>query len=510
MRQFVLMLAMASGFCSFASAAEPRSPLEKQLQIQQAIFEAKQYLTAGRPAEAAAAIEKILEQADGNAEVLSLLREAYLDELTKVKLKREPDQGRITKLQEQLSLINGKSAPVSPELPPIVTDTPVSVERVAKAEPTEKPNPVNELVGQATELFRQAKTQPTKFADAAKLFATAVNRKVELTTDQQAAWAYCRVKIATERWNSSQGDPATRAELVTEIQDALALAPNYAELQKAGQGIIASMGGQAKVAAKAAANPFTAKPAAEAKPAPTKSPEGWLMLESLNFRVRFMGSTDAAEELLNLAEDARAATFTKWSGPVAGAWEPKCEVMLHRTAAEYVAATKQPRESTGHAWVQTSGNRISARRIDLRVDDATHAEESLPREVANVVLSDLFPTQPPPRWAALGMAVLSSPSAEAERCARTLTRCYKNGELFTIAALLDLKNPPKPELVTGFYVESVSLVEHLVKKKGAKAFTMFVRDSQRYGTEKAMERQYGFATIRQLEDDWRTATLAAR
>lgn len=355
-----------------------------------------------------------------------------------------------------------------------------------------------EPLAQATQSFNQAKTQPSQFADAAKFFGMAFNSRVEMSQDQLAAWAYCRVKVAADKWNKSQGDAKTKTETIAEIEEALKLAPNYAELQKAGQTIVATIGGK------------PAKPFIGIKPtAPAPIPEtGWFSLENESFIVRFQGSHDVAEAVAKKASESRAATFVKWSGPASGTWTPKCEIVLHPTAAAFAKGTAQPAAATGHAIVKFDDGQVTTRRIDLRLDDDTHLEEALPRELAHIVLADLFPTRAPPLWASLGMAVLSASGAEAERCIQTIPRCHKAGELFAITALLDMNGPQKPEHVTAYYVESVSIVDWLVRKKGEKAFTMFVRDSQRYGMDKALERQYGYNSAKQLDEEWRRAALA--
>ena len=114
------------------------------------------------------------------------------------------------------------------------------------------------------------------------------------------------------------------------------------------------------------------------------------------------------------------------------------------------------------------------------------------------MLADLFPSAAPPRWAAEGMAVLAASPAEVDRYLRTVPRCRQAGELPPVDALLAAPAPP-PDRVTGYYVGSVALVEFLVRWKGDKAFTAFLRDGQRYGPGTALQRQYGVTDARQLD-----------
>ncbi|QEL15233.1 hypothetical protein [Limnoglobus roseus] len=477
---------------SFTHAADP-TPIDKSLAIQRAMAEAKTYLTANQPADAVKSLEGVLPSINGDADFLVLLRQAYGEELKRQKVSRTPDNARVAELESKLTILTGSDAkPVATETnvklaPPMIAEVPPIP---APAKPTAESV---DLIKQATDLFNQARAQPAKFAEAARFFDKAFNSKLELSRDQMAAWAYCRVKLAADGWNKSNRDASATKAAVREIEDALKLAPAQAELQAAGLKIIADIGGTP-----------TASTAPTGKPTITES--SWMALESDNFRVRFQGSPDVPKALLTKAEEGRRAIFAKWSSPPSGNWQPKCDIVLHADGKPFAIATNQPAEATGHAFVKLEAKQVTDRRIDLRADDANVGDETLARELTYVILADLFPDRDLPRWAAIGMAVLSAAS-ETERCQQTLPRCQRDGELFGLAAFLDLKGPPKPEAVTAYYVESVSLVDHLVHKKNEKTFRIFLLDAQRYGTEKALERQYGYATVKELDDEWRRAAL---
>ena len=70
-----------------------------------------------------------------------------------------------------------------------------------------------------------------------------------------------------------------------------------------------------------------------------------------------------------------------------------------------------------------------------------------------------------------------------------------------------MKAPPA-ERLTGFTVESVSLVAYLAKSKGERVFTAFLRDAQRYGLASALKRQYGMTDAKQLGDAWMQSELS--
>ena len=500
-RPLVALVALAA-LPAAARPAETPAPPPTVPTAQQAMADARAYLTANRPQDAVAALERALPRADGSGEFLALLSQAYHDELKRLRYARTPDAARIAAVREKIDLLAQRTQANAP--PKVPDPAPPAAPSAATAAPEVAPG--TELVRRAIEQFKQGQSDPLKYAEAAKLFAEAMGTRVELSRDQVAAWAYCRVRLAAERLNAAKGDPRVAAEVAAEVEDALGLAPDHARLRQFGQAVLAAAG---KPAAAPQADPGAggAKTPAPAAAAPAAG--GVQALEYGSFRVRYTGGRELAEAVARKAEEHRAAIFTRWSGPPGGAWQPVCEVVLHPTAAAFAVATRQPAEATGHAYVRLEGGRAAERRIDLRADDETLLDDALPRELTHVVLADLFPGQAPPRWAEEAMAVLAASPAEVDRYLRTVPRCDRAGELVPVAGLLELKGLPQPERITGFYVESVSLVDFLVRWKKERAFTTFLRDVQRYGLESALKRQYGVASPRQLEELWRENVLGA-
>lgn len=457
----VLLLAV-----SHSLAADSPSPA-----LSSAMRDAQGFMTTNQPLQAVDALERQLPAANGDAAYLDQLRAAYAAAI-KLLQATDADPKRLGELRTKLALLGGTAPPEAPA-------------------PSKEGG---DALLRATTLFNQARSQPSLFGDAAKMFASAFLGKVRLSDDQMTAWAYCRVRVAAEQLNKAGGDPATAAEVVREVEDALRLAPNNAGLQKAGSELLAA-------ARQRAGNTPPRSPAA-------KLMDGWEVVETASFRVRHQGARAAAEAVAHAAEGRRTDIFSRWSGPPGGAWTPKCEIVLHADVTAFTAATRQPPASTGQAVVRLNDGLPTERRIDLRLDDAAAATDALPRELTHVVLADLFPAQAPPKWAVTGMAVLASSPCELDRYQRTLPRCYRDGELMPVASLLGLAAPPA-DRVTGFLVQSVSLVEFLVKWKGEKAFTTFLRDTQRYGQEAALKRQYGVTDAGQLQEVWRQNALTA-
>lgn len=253
--------------------------------------------------------------------------------------------------------------------------------------------------------------------------------------------------------------------------------------------------------------PLDRLPVGERKP-PAKeketvgAPAGWQVVQSGSFRVFHQQAKAKAEQIAQLAEQVRTATFEKWAGPVSDAWNPQCDVWLHATGAEYAKTTNQAATSPGHSAVGLKNGRIAHRRIDLRLDDTGMLESTLPREVAHVVLADLFPDQPLPRWADVGMAVASESTAEVSRFLRAAPKLAQDKKLFAVHDLLGMADFPEAAKITPFYVESVSLVDYLVRLKGAKAFVLYLREAPRRGYEEALQRHYGIKDAAELQERW--------
>jgi hypothetical protein len=487
------------------AAQEPKpDPVAKALAVQNAIAAARQHLAANDPARAVEVLEARVPDADGSSTFLSLLRDAYTAELKRLEASPTPDAATIARIRQRLNLLGGAPAPAAavPSPAPPAPDPPANTNpwtaAPARPEPAKpamsEPTPAapagpsaDELLGDARALFKQR-----RYADAAPKFAAAVAKGAAVNQNEVAVWAYCRIKVASEKAATPNCDPATAAALEREVREAIALAPSNPELQKVGQALLVVLGPKA-----GGAHP----------PAVASQDAGWEVIDTPSFRVRFRGTREVAEAVAQAAEAQRKAIFERWSGPPAGAWSPRCEISLHPTADEYARATGKPAQGTGHAVVRLSNAAASERKVELRADDPGAVANALPRELTHVVLADLFPHSPPPRWAEEGMAVLAGSPEEVDRYSRTLPRCARTGELLPVATLLEMKDFPAAERITGFYCASVTLVEYLVKLGGERNFTIFLRDCQRYGTAQALKRCYKIDGPAALESAWKRSAL---
>ena len=345
---------------------------------------------------------------------------------------------------------------------------------------------------EAARLFKLGSAQPAKFADAAKCFAAAFHN-VEMSPDQLAAWAYCRVRLAHDRLAKAPADPAVATEVIAEVEEALRLAPDQDKLHALGATIVADAvrrGGRT--------------PAQALAPAPT--PSTGTAVETANFRVVHAGAVEAATALARAAEEHRVAILRRWTSKPPADWPVKCVVTLHATADGFARATGQPAAQRGRAATDLADGRVTARRLDLSLDGdlTTLTADVLPRELSHVVLADLFPTDPPPLWAALGMAVLATSDAEQARYRKTLARCADAGTLLPPGTLMQLKAAPA-ERTTEFHVESASLVYFFANWRGEAEFVSFLSLARRYGPESAARQVYGVESLAQLDGVWKKA-----
>lgn len=490
-----LLLALTPRF--FASDPALDS-IDRAILVQKAMADAKDFLAANDPAAAAAALEAQLSHANVNRSYLELLRKAYDGELQKLRVAPTMNLARHDAIAKRLAILNGVNAPVAPtsEITPAVATkaVPAAVEPVAmpaSAPPVAELKPTDEWLKAAARLFNQGTADPAKYREAVKLFADAHRERAVLSAEQLAAWAYCRVKTAADDLNQPTATAEIARAVEAEVREALALVPSNAGLQKAGEKVLASArlipGGTTK---------------------PTSSPESWQIVDAVNIRVKHRGHDALAQALAKAASQYRQSITAKWFGPAGAEWSPKCEITLHATATAFAAATSLSSQATGRAEVTLDNGTVTSRRIDLRADDSTVQEIALPRELAHLVIAELFPAKPPPRWAEEALAIHSTNAAEVNRYLQATTRLAADGQLPTAPELLASTGFPAADRITGFYVASVGIADFLIEKKGDRAFAAFLTDAQRYGIENALRRQYSL-TPGQLETAWRRSNPSA-
>jgi len=198
----------------------------------------------------------------------------------------------------------------------------------------------------------------------------------------------------------------------------------------------------------------------------------------------------------------------KWFGDNPGPWTPRCDIYLFATAQDYSKTTGVPATSPGHSTMQSEGDHVTSRRIDLHCDDPNMMIGVLPHETTHVVLAGRFGNHPVPRWADEGMAVLAEPRDRIERHLHNLPKHRADRHLFGTGQLMKLNDYPDPRYIGPFYAQSVSLVEFLSERNGHSVFAKFLRDGLDNGYEQALQRHYGIQSFNELEQMWLQHTFA--
>jgi tetratricopeptide (TPR) repeat protein len=488
-------------------AADPPEPppqaIANTLATQDAMRQGRELLRQGKNKDAIDALEAQLPRINGNTAYLGLLREAYYAYLKELQLadRRQDCEEYLKRLRiiDKTAKLEDLAAPphygrADAKAPPVD-----KVVRAVRGEddplqqtPLQQRHAAQELLAKAEKAFAEQ-----HYADAGRLFAEAAERDPALPPPLRGQWAYCKLACVVAKLRQTENQPNGPAlpELEQEVRVALSLAPKDGKLDAFGQKIIDEIHKRRG----------TPAPQVEVRHG-ERGADGWDRAETANFRLLHHQPRESAEQVLRVAEQARAKAFEKWGGQAAGPWKPACEIYLHAKAADYAQATGQPVASPGHSTLKTQGKAIVSRRIDLHADEVNLLGCVLPHETTHVVLGDLFAGVSLPRWADEGMAVLAESPGQVERYLRTLRTRRQQGQLVPLTQLLGQAEYPDAATITVFYVESVSVVEFLAAEHGPVTFTRFVRDLPN-GIEAALQRHYGIETVDRLEKRWLSALL---
>jgi hypothetical protein len=212
---------------------------------------------------------------------------------------------------------------------------------------------------------------------------------------------------------------------------------------------------------------------------------------------------------LALAGEAlRTRLSTTWGlDPHRSAWMPKCDVVVHPSQAAYGAAIGRAGDaSVGSTRIQFDGERVVARRIDLRCDSADWTNAALPHELAHVVLAERFRGRALPPWADEGMAMLCESPAKHEVRLADLQHALQDLSTYSIRELLSLRTPPPPHLRDAFYGQSLALTSWLVERSTPQKFAKFLESCQERDVDQALRTELAIRGIEDLERQWRDWT----
>jgi hypothetical protein len=493
---------------SLATAADPvPEDLTKVIAVQRAIVVAKQHLAKDQAPQAIAVLEGELVNANGHAQFLKLLQDAYRRQLTV--LEKTGETSRIEAMRRKLNAIAGtpEKVPVASDSPPLSPMPPLpgsgsdlalpSLPNIPESPSTLPSGPAPsvqpDIVSPLENTLREpgplelagAAFQDRNYPLAKKLFAEALRGRNTLTPLQAEQYGYARLHTIAIAMAKPSRD---RGALETEVREVVA--EGNPKLQAFADRVLREL----KSGPAAAAPEIRPAVAVIDSPKVNGQKSASFVVDGADGRM--------AQEIAMVAEAARTELTERWVGPAGATWLPRCEIVVHADGAAYARATGKSESQMGHCTVSIVGERVLSRRIDVRADDRSLFEITLPNQITQVLLAEWFSEQPLPRWAVIGIASLSESPDGVARYRKAANQLLYQQKLFAVAAFVDLKEIPNAESVTQYCAESVSLVEFLVRQRGAKPFLAFLREAPRRGFEKALKTHYGIQDAAELQAKW--------
>lgn len=465
----------------FVRAESPSPTFNAALAVQDALRRGRELMKSGDAVQAVQILEAQLPFINGNSAYLALLREAYGEAIKKHELDRRNDLA--SDLRQRVQILEGGVKQVAAIQPP--------------AEDPFQQQPKRSGPGSTALADAEREFAAKRFRPAADLFAKAFAESPSVAKSHAAPWSYCKLFVAHERLSRDDVDAAALRDLEIDVAMALSMAAGDEKLGALGRQL------QAEVRRRRGGDTIQI----EVKHV-ERTADAWARAETANFRLHHALTREQAERVVRVAESARAAAFKKWADRAAGNWNPVCDVYLHPTAADYTKATGKADSSPGHSTYQVQNGAVRQRRLDLRGDDPNLLTNVIPHETTHIVVGELLADVALPRWADEAMAVLAEPRAQVERYARTLHRCRANGELVPLAQLMRQADYPDAKQITAFYVESVSIADHLIAERDPKTFLIFLRDASR-GLDSALQKHYRCQNVAELQDRWLRKTFSA-
>jgi tetratricopeptide (TPR) repeat protein len=484
--------------------------IANNLAVQIALQRGREFMVNGKYKAAIDVLEAQVARINGDREFLRVLRDAYRSHIQELRLaKRDAEVATYTRRMEiidpQAKTDHPKATIIA--VKPLPEETP-KTDRVVRAEKEDDPfRDGNIRKRTAQELVDQAEKEYAvkRFDVALNAYEEAFQVDPAALTECKERWAYCKLsQVFFQLKNSSAAEPAP-PDWEKEVRKAMSLASANKQFLLFANDLLGQIDDRrsGRPSGKDSGKEVAVRHLA-------KTPEGWQIAESTNFRIVHNQSRELAEDVARAAERTRIEMQKKWFGEAGDTWKPVCEIHLYLTAQEYAKSTHESESSPGHSTLYCEGTRVTSRQIHLHCDDPNMLTAVLPHETTHVVLAGQFGNKPLPRWADEGMAVLTEPREKIDRYLVRLPDFERQHQLFTVRQLLQQEEWPEARLISAFYAQSVSVVGFLTEKGGPASFTRFVRDGRRVGYEKALQQIYGYKDFNELEQDWRKVALSER
>jgi hypothetical protein len=202
---------------------------------------------------------------------------------------------------------------------------------------------------------------------------------------------------------------------------------------------------------------------------------------------------ELAQQVGKAAERYRKEKAVEWLGKEMPAWDRPCSLRVTIGVGPACGAT------TFNFDDDRGGVLSQTMRVEGPYDQVLDCV--LPHEVTHTVLAHHF-GRPVPRWADEGGASLSETAADKARYAGLIRQYVESepGRVLPLSRLFNLGNYPTD--VLGFYTESYSVAQFLVKRHDRATFLEFLSAGRKKGWDRAVREHYGFRDLDALEDAW--------
>lgn len=352
-----------------------------------------------------------------------------------------------------------------------------------------------------------------RYAEAGKLYA-GLAAAGPLPGEAAARWRYCRLQAVKDRINANPRSAAEWAAIRAEIDRVRAEDPSnwvaeyLRNVTAQRSGLPPTTDPRRRVLRGASPEDPPARPRQPLRDTPMDQPVAnlkkiaWAIKRTENFTI-WHTDPALADRVAKAAEAARTEQTRRWTGAEPKSpWAPRCNIVLFPDVRSFVDATGQAESSPGFSTIDLRNGRVGERFIKLRANADRLVDVVLPHEVTHVVLADLFPSNPIPRWADEGMAILAEPD-DAQRRRSDLSAAFAANRLFSVAQILTANDyPPDSHHWPLYHAQSVSITRFLVDRDGPRPFVEFLRASQAEGLDPALRRVYKIDGLAHLQRLW--------
>jgi hypothetical protein len=223
-----------------------------------------------------------------------------------------------------------------------------------------------------------------------------------------------------------------------------------------------------------------------------------------HFYVQASAGGPSAESMLKLCESLRNELQQTWGGKEPPqSWQPKCQVVVHATRAEYLKIVGPGgSQTTGSSLIEVESGKVTSRRIDLLLEPQGIVS-ALPHELTHVILADRFNGRQPPRWLDEGIAMLADTREKQLLHERDCRDAIASNQAIPLGELLRLSEFTSAAQVPAFYGQSLSLVHMLATKDKPEKLIDFALDAIDQGYDQALQNHYGIEGANKLERQWR-------